>query len=130
MRPPPDRIRVAAAQYPIDRLPDLDALIAKHARWVGDAAARRADLMVFPEYGLMEIAGTGSDAVAGDLALSLEAVARDRARVEAALSALATATTSTSWGRAARNGAPTAASPTPRASWHPAAASAFRKRSS
>lgn len=90
MRPPPDRIRVAAAQYPIDRLPDLDALIAKHARWVGDAAARRADLMVFPEYGLMEIAGTGSDAVAGDLALSLEAVARDRARVEAALSALAT----------------------------------------
>lgn len=90
MASPPDRIRVAAAQYPIDRLPDLGALIAKHARWVGDAAARGADLVVFPEYGLMEIAGTGSDAVAGDLRLSLDAVASGRARVEAALSALAT----------------------------------------
>lgn len=85
----PDRIRVAATQYPIERKVSLDALEAKIAEWVARAAARRADLVVFPEYGLMEIAGTCSDDVAGSLEASLEAVAHLRPRIDAHYARLA-----------------------------------------
>ena len=88
-RRPPDRIVVAAAQYPIERLASLAALKAKHARWVADAAAAGADLLVFPEYGLMEIAGTRDDRTAGDLNASLAAVADGRAEIDAHFETLA-----------------------------------------
>ena len=89
MTDPPARLKVAAAQYPIERLPDLAAVMAKHARWVGQAAAGGARLVVFPEYAAMEIAGTLSDAVAADLQASLEVVARLRPEVDANLASLA-----------------------------------------
>ena len=89
MSAPPARLKVAAAQYPIERLPDLVAVMAKHARWVAEAAAGGARLVVFPEYAAMEIAGTLSDAVAADLQASLEAVARLRPEVDANLASLA-----------------------------------------
>jgi predicted amidohydrolase len=79
----PARIRIAAAQYPIERLADLGAWEAKITRWAEEAAGMGADLVVFPEYGAMEVAGTMGDAVAGDLAASLEAVAREMPRLEA-----------------------------------------------
>lgn len=79
----PDRIRVAATQYPIERMPTVEALEHKITSWVSRAAARRADLIVFPEYGLMEIAGTCPDDVAGNLEASLDAVARIRPRIDA-----------------------------------------------
>lgn len=79
----PGSVRIAAAQYPIDRLPDLAALKAKITRWVEDAARQGAELIVFPEYGAMEIAGTCSDAVAGDLGASLAAVAERLAEIDA-----------------------------------------------
>lgn len=88
-RRPPDRIVVAAAQYPIERLASLAALKAKHSRWVTDAAAAGADLVVFPEYGLMEIAGTCCDRTAGDLHASLAAVADGRAEIDAHFGSLA-----------------------------------------
>lgn len=47
-------IRVAAAQYPIDLLGGFDAFRAKLSRWFTDA--RGAQLLVFPEYGGMELA--------------------------------------------------------------------------
>lgn len=72
---PPDTLRVAAAQYPIEQLPSWAALLAKYDRWVGEAAAGGADLLLFPEYGAMEVAGLAGDRVAGDLQLSLAAVA-------------------------------------------------------
>lgn len=78
----PSRITVAAAQYPLDRLADIDALAGKLDRWIGDAARHGADLVVFPEYGAMELAGLASDAIASDLHHSLAAVADTMAEID------------------------------------------------
>lgn len=75
MSPRPDRLRVAAAQYPLDALPDMAAWTSKVARWVGDGAATGAQLLVFPEYGAIELAATLGPAVTADLAATLSAVA-------------------------------------------------------
>lgn len=85
----PPSLTIAAAQYPIDRLASLDALCAKLTRWVEDAATAGAHLVVFPEYGAMEIAGTCGDAIAGDLQASLRAVADRMPAVDAHLADLA-----------------------------------------
>ena len=47
--------RVAAAQYPIEFLGDWARCEAKVARWVGEATAHGARLLVFPEYFSMEL---------------------------------------------------------------------------
>ncbi|WP_323716072.1 carbon-nitrogen hydrolase family protein [Paracoccus aminovorans] len=67
-------VRIAAAAYPFDWLADFDAYRAKITRWVQEAAD--CDLLVFPEYGAMELASLGGAAVAGDLEASLHEVAR------------------------------------------------------
>jgi predicted amidohydrolase len=67
-------LKIAAAQYPIERFATLGAYRDKLARWVAEAAGNGAELMVFPEYGAMEYAAASGDAVAGDLAASLAAV--------------------------------------------------------
>ena len=69
------RLRVAAAQYPIDRLDGWRGYVAKLGRWVEEAARGGARLLVFPEYGGMELASLFPEPVLGDLAASLEAVA-------------------------------------------------------
>ncbi len=79
----PDRIRIAVTQYPIERMPTLEIVEHKISSWVSRAASERADLIVFPEYGLMEIAGTCPDDVAKSLEASLDAVARLRPRIDA-----------------------------------------------
>jgi len=61
--------RIAAAQYPIDALPDWDAYAAKIARWVADAAGNGARLLVFPEYFSLELAAQ----FAPDVQASLDA---------------------------------------------------------
>ncbi|MBB5236134.1 carbon-nitrogen hydrolase family protein [Deinococcus budaensis] len=48
-------VRVAAAAYPVDRLPDWAAYQAKLAGWVADAAGQGARLLVFPEYAALEL---------------------------------------------------------------------------
>ncbi|MBU6267016.1 MAG: carbon-nitrogen hydrolase family protein [Sphingomonadales bacterium] len=73
--------RIAAAQYPIDRLADWADYEAKIARWVGEAAAGRARLAMFPEYGAMELASL-DPATSGSLAGSLAAVAALLPRVD------------------------------------------------
>ncbi len=87
--PGPDRIRVAAAQYPIDATPDFAAWRDKQARWIGEGAATGAALLVLPEYGLMELAAAAAPAVTGDVAASLAAVADLRTRADAAHAELA-----------------------------------------
>lgn len=67
-------MRIAAAAYPLDWLPDFAAYEAKITRWVAEAEG--ADLLVFPEYGAMELASLGGREVAGDLEASLHEVAR------------------------------------------------------
>lgn len=57
-----NRLRIAAAQYPIERVADWDSYAARLSAWVGEAAARSAQLLVFPEYGALELAAL-TDAV-------------------------------------------------------------------
>jgi predicted amidohydrolase len=75
------RFKVAVAQYPIDRLDGWDAYEAKLKGWVEAAAAERAELLVFPEYGGMELASLFPEPVPGDLQRQLEAVASLQERV-------------------------------------------------
>ena len=58
-------IRIAAACYPVGRPASFRDWQDGMARWVADAAGRGADLLVFPEYGAMDLAaldpGAGAD---------------------------------------------------------------------
>jgi predicted amidohydrolase len=82
-------IKIAAAQYPIERFATLGAYRDKLARWVAEAAGNGAELLAFPEYGAMEYAAASGDAVAGDLAASLAAVSDALAEMDAAHAELA-----------------------------------------
>jgi predicted amidohydrolase len=76
-------IRVAAAQYPIDQLQTMDAARDKIARWVGEAAGQGAELLVFPEYGAMELSAIRGLQVAADVPASLEAVSEMLSEIDA-----------------------------------------------
>jgi len=82
-------IRIAAAQYPIEAFDRLDAYRAKLGRWVAEAAANRAQLLVFPEYGAMEYAAASGAGTAGNLQASLAAVSAALAEMDAAHADLA-----------------------------------------
>lgn len=84
-----DTVIIAAAAYPLDWFDSFEAYAAKITRWVCDAAGQGATLLVFPEYGAMELASLGGAAVAADLEGALSEVARHQPRVDALLSALA-----------------------------------------
>lgn len=68
-------VKVAAAQYPIDALPSLQAWRDKIARWVKDGAETGAQLLVFPEYGSIEQAHALGEKVYADLDATLAAIA-------------------------------------------------------
>lgn len=74
-------MKIAASAYPIDWFNSFDEYEAKLTRWVDDAHG--ADLLVFPEYGGMELASLGGRAVAGDLEAALHEVARHAPAVAA-----------------------------------------------
>ena len=82
-------IRIATAAYPLDAMPTLDAVEDKIARWVAEAADRGAQLLVFPEYGAMELAAPAGEAVCADLQASLAAVSDAMPRIDAAHADLA-----------------------------------------
>lgn len=82
-------IRVAAAQYPIEACDSLGACRDKLGRWVAEAAANHARLLVFPEYGAMEYAAPAGAATAGDLQASLAAVSQALPEMDAAHADLA-----------------------------------------
>lgn len=67
-------MKIAAACYPIDWIESFDCYADKLSRWVAEAAGAGADLLVFPEYGAMELAATAGRKVAGGLEASLHAV--------------------------------------------------------
>jgi predicted amidohydrolase len=81
-------IRIAAAQYPLDRFASLAEYKDKLARWVAKAASTGAELLVFPEYGAMEYAAAHGPA-ASELAASLAAVSSSLAEIDAAHADLA-----------------------------------------
>ncbi len=74
--------RIAAAQYPIDALASWDAYVGKLTRWVAEAAEAGASLLVFPEYGAMELASLDPDSM-GDLQGSIVFVSALLPRVDA-----------------------------------------------
>ncbi|PWL36593.1 carbon-nitrogen hydrolase family protein [Marivita sp. XM-24bin2] len=67
-------MRVAAAAYPMDFLYSFVSYEEKLTQWVNEAAGAGADLLVFPEYGAMELATLAGRDVALDLEASLRAV--------------------------------------------------------
>lgn len=67
-------MKVAAAAYPMDFLESWEAYEEKLRSWVSEAAGAAADLLVFPEYGAMELATLAGRATAQDLEASLHAV--------------------------------------------------------
>jgi predicted amidohydrolase len=74
-------MKIAAAAYPLDFLTDWDAYAVKLGEWVATGAATGADLLVFPEYGAMELASLGGAAIAADLEAALQEVIAHGARV-------------------------------------------------
>src|SRR4051812_28633312 len=65
-------LKIAAAQYPLDNMASLDACEDKLNQWIGEAAEQGAQLLVFPEYGGLELAAIGGKA--GDMMGCLDAV--------------------------------------------------------
>jgi predicted amidohydrolase len=57
-------MKLAAAAYPLDCVANWAAYAAKQQDWVAQAAGQGADLLVFPEYGRMELAALEPGAAA------------------------------------------------------------------
>lgn len=68
-------LRIASAQYPFDRHESLELLEAKVRDWVTEGVRFGAELLVFPEYAAIEIAGCFGDEISRDLQKTLECVA-------------------------------------------------------
>lgn len=73
-------MRIAAAAYPLTWFDSFADYEAKLTDWTG---AAKADLLVFPEYGSMELASLGGREVAADLERALHEVARHEDAVDA-----------------------------------------------
>ena len=82
-------IRVAAAQYPIDEITSFTAFEEKLSRWVQQAVTHGAQLLVFPEYGGMELARIAGRQISLDLHGSIEALQFHIGHYEAAYAELA-----------------------------------------
>lgn len=67
-------MKIATASYPLDVFQTWADYEAKLTNWVSEAAGQGADLLVFPEYGAMELATLAGLDVAADLEASLHAV--------------------------------------------------------
>ena len=75
-------MKIATAAYPMDPLQDWAAYREKLTEWVGEAAGQGAELLLFPEYGAMEIAMLDGPGAAADLEGSVQAVSRWLAQVD------------------------------------------------
>ncbi|GAA4223003.1 putative amidohydrolase [Sagittula marina] len=82
-------MKIATAAYNMDFLPDWSAYATKLDAWVSEAAGQGADLLVFPEYGAMELATLAGREVAMDLQASIRAVSERIPEVDALHSQLA-----------------------------------------
>jgi predicted amidohydrolase len=82
-------LRAAAAQYPIEEITSLAAFEEKLSQWVQQAVAHGAQLLVFPEYGAMELARIAGRHVSADPHGSIEALQYYIGHYEAAYAELA-----------------------------------------
>ncbi|WP_420584871.1 carbon-nitrogen hydrolase family protein [Ruegeria sp.] len=67
-------MKIATAAYNLDWLDSWAQYEDKLDHWVRDAAGQGAELLVFPEYGAMELSTLDGPEVAGDLERSIHAV--------------------------------------------------------
>ena len=67
-------MKIATAGYPLDFFDSWAAYEDKQAAWVAEAAGEGAGLLVFPEYGAMELATLAGAEVAGNLEAATRAV--------------------------------------------------------
>lgn len=67
-------MKIATSAYPLDQLSSWAQYEDKLHRWVAEAAGQGADVLVFPEYGAMELATLEGAEIAGDLEASTQAV--------------------------------------------------------
>lgn len=67
-------LKIAAAAYPIDWHNDWQSYEAKLNHWVSEAVANDAELLVFPEYGMMELGSLLPDTTRQDLTAELNAL--------------------------------------------------------
>jgi len=84
-----ETVKIAAAAYPLDWLHSFQEYADKLRRWVAEAAGQGAQVLVFPEYGAMELASLGGAAVSRDLEGALQEAARHRPASDALHAALA-----------------------------------------
>ncbi|MDB5660364.1 MAG: amidohydrolase [Cypionkella sp.] len=76
-------MKIAAAAYPLSPLVDFAEYTAKLTIWVEDAVAGGANLLVFPEYGSMELTSPARRAISENLEAALHEVARRGPAVDA-----------------------------------------------
>ncbi len=84
-------MKIAAAAYPMDVLASWSDYEVKLTRWVTEAAGKGADLLVFPEYGAMELATLAGPDVAADIEAAARAVSELVPRADALHAELAKA---------------------------------------
>jgi predicted amidohydrolase len=82
-------IRIASAQFPVDRLGTFAEFEAKLAWWVAEAAGQGAELVVFPEYGSMELASLFGLEAEGDVRKAIDAITSILPQVDELHAALA-----------------------------------------
>jgi len=76
-------VRIAAAQYPVDAIASWEAYQEKLSRWFAEAAGSGAQLLLFPEYGTMELARMFAPEVWDDLQRSIDFVGGLRHKIDA-----------------------------------------------
>ena len=82
-------MKIATAAYALDFLQSWAQYEDKLSYWVAGAAGQGADLLLFPEYGGMEIATLAGSETAGDLERSVAAISERMGDVSALYSRLA-----------------------------------------
>jgi predicted amidohydrolase len=68
------QVTIASAQYPITEHPDFASWQQHTEKWVADAAIRSADLLLFPEYGAMELVSIFEAEVRNDIRRQIHAL--------------------------------------------------------
>ncbi|MRU14778.1 amidohydrolase [Roseovarius sp. A21] len=76
-------MKIATAAYPLDQFNAWSDYATKLEAWVSEAAGQGADLLLFPEYGAMELATLDGPEVAADLPASLRAISDKMSQVDA-----------------------------------------------
>jgi predicted amidohydrolase len=82
-------MKIAAAAFPLEWHDRWNEYVGKLRLWVRTAAEQGAELLVFPEYGAMELASLAGEEIARDLARSIDAVSERMPEVDGLHASLA-----------------------------------------